>query len=99
MELYIFNEIHLLPENGAVYEVICSRVRYMQNEIENSQIRIIALSTSLAWNLVPPPPEHVQLPSPSLEIHILGYDHNNKATRGASNGETHSQCPKETSES
>lgn len=47
MSLYIFDEIHLLPEGGAVYEVIASRVRYMQNEIEHP-IRIIALSTPLA---------------------------------------------------
>lgn len=47
VSLYIFDEIHLLPEGGAVYEVIASRVRYMQNEIEHP-IRIIALSTPLA---------------------------------------------------
>ena len=27
--LYIFDEMHLLPEGGATYEVIASRVRYM----------------------------------------------------------------------
>ena len=31
--LYIFDEIHLLSESGSVYEIICSRVRYMQNEL------------------------------------------------------------------
>lgn len=45
--LYIFDEIHLIPESSATYEVICSRVRYLQNEIEK-RIRIVALSNSLA---------------------------------------------------
>jgi len=46
IKLYIFDELHLLPEAGSSYEVLCSRVRYKQQDVEG--IRIVALAASLA---------------------------------------------------
>lgn len=89
--LYIFDELQLLPELSSVYEVISSRVRYMQNEVER-KIRIVALSTPIAnakdianWLGISFPQNtfnfHPSVRPVPLEIHIQGFDHNNKATR------------------
>lgn len=36
VSLFIADEIHLLPDYGALYEVIVSRMRYMSSELEKS---------------------------------------------------------------
>ena len=86
--LYVLDNLHLLD---ATYEVVASRIRIMQSEIER-KIRIVALSSSLAnakdvsnwlgiqfttncFNFHPS-----VRPSP-LEIHIQGFDNNNRAIR------------------
>src|SRR5690606_10283876 len=47
VNLFIVDEIHLLgSEDGHVIEIITSRMRYIETELE-TPIRIIALSTSL----------------------------------------------------
>lgn len=46
--MFIFDDLHLVPENNAIYEVICCRVRYMQSALENKRSRIVALSAPLA---------------------------------------------------
>ena len=33
--LYILDEIQMLPEAGSSYEILASRIRYMQNQIED----------------------------------------------------------------
>jgi len=89
--LYILDELHLISEY-ATYEVVASRIRYMQSEIQSHQLRIIALSTSLAnakdvsnWLGVGFPSNTFNFypnvrPIP-LEIQLSGYEHNNRATR------------------
>lgn len=83
--------MQLLPEGGATYEVIASRIRYLQNEVER-KIRIVALSSPLAnskdvsnWLGIPFPTNcfnfHPSVRPVPLEIHIQGFDHNNKSTR------------------
>ncbi|XP_046850049.1 U5 small nuclear ribonucleoprotein 200 kDa helicase-like [Xenia sp. Carnegie-2017] len=48
VNLFILDEAHLISgDNGPVMEVICSRMRYISSQIEKN-IRIIALSSSLA---------------------------------------------------
>ena len=48
VSLFIVDELHLIGgEGGPILEVIVSRMRYISSQIENN-IRIIALSTSLA---------------------------------------------------
>ena len=75
----------------ATYEVVGSRIRIMQNEVER-KIRIVTLSTPLAnakdvsnWLGIPFPSNtfnfHPSVRPTPLEIHIQGFDHNNKAVR------------------
>lgn len=86
--MYIFDEIHLLTEAGATYEIIASRARYITNEIEK-RTRIVALSTSIAnakdvanWLGIVYPTNcfnfHPSVRPTPLQIHIQGFDHNNK---------------------
>uniref|UniRef100_A0A0D9ZCZ7 RNA helicase n=1 Tax=Oryza glumipatula TaxID=40148 RepID=A0A0D9ZCZ7_9ORYZ len=84
VSLFIFDELHLIgSENGHILEIIISRMRHMANHI-GSNIRIVALSASLAngkdlgeWigtsshSLFNFPPAVRPLP---LEIHIQGWD-------------------------
>lgn len=75
----------------ATYEVVASRIRIMQTEIER-KIRIVALATPLAnakdvsnWLGITFPGNtfnfHPSVRPTPLEIHIQGFDHNNKAVR------------------
>src|SRR5690606_3899746 len=68
-----------------------SRARYMKVEL-GSDLRIVALSTSLAnakdvssWLGIPFPQNtfnfHPSVRPVPLEIHMQGFDHNNKSTR------------------
>ncbi len=86
--LYILDQLQILD---ATYEVIASRIRFMQNEVER-KIRIVALSTPLAnakdvanWLGISFPANtfnfHPSVRPTPLEIHIQGFDHNNKAVR------------------
>eukprot|EP00850_Spirogloea_muscicola_P007775 SM000040S14787 [mRNA] locus=s40:365737:377479:+ [translate_table: standard] len=84
VELFIVDELHLIGgEGGPALEVVCSRMRYMDSQIEN-KVRIVGLSTSLAnakdlgeWigassqGLFNFPPGVRPVP---LEIHIQGVD-------------------------
>ena len=84
VSLFIFDELHLIgSENGHILEIIISRMRHMANHI-GSNIRIVALSASLAngkdlgeWigtsshSLFNFPPAVRPLP---LEIHFQGWD-------------------------
>ncbi|KAJ7515579.1 hypothetical protein O6H91_22G019200 [Diphasiastrum complanatum] len=84
VNLFLVDELHLIGgEKGPVLEVIVSRMRYISSQTE-SQIRIVALSTSLAnakdlgeWigasshGLFNFPPGVRPVP---LEIHIQGMD-------------------------
>lgn len=84
VSLFVVDELHLIGgEGGPVLEVIVSRMRYIGSQTEN-QIRIVALSTSLAnakdlgdWigasshGLFNFPPGVRPVP---LEIHIQGVD-------------------------
>ncbi len=88
MGLYILDQLQTLD---ATYEVVASRIRFMQNEVER-KIRIVGLSTPLAnakdvanWLGIPFPANtfnfHPSVRPTPLEIHIQGFDHNNKAVR------------------
>ena len=89
---YIFDELQLLEESGCNYEIIASRVSYMQKEIKTHAIRIVALSTSLAngkdvaqWLGISFPGNTFNFPVSirpmPLDIHIQTFDHNHKDTR------------------
>jgi len=86
--LYILDNLHLLD---ATYEVVASRIRFMQSEVER-KIRVVALSSSLAnakdvanWLGVSFPANcfnfHPSVRPNPLEIHIQGFDNNNRAVR------------------
>ena len=45
VSLMIFDNLHLL---GSVYEIIMSRTRQIQSELENQKVRIIGISSPLA---------------------------------------------------
>jgi pre-mRNA-splicing helicase BRR2 len=89
--LFVVDELHLIGgEGGPILEVIVSRMRYIGSQPEN-QIRIVALSTSLAnakdlgeWigasshGLFNFPPGVRPVP---LEIHIQGVDITNFEAR------------------
>lgn len=86
--LYILDQLQILD---ATFEVVASRIRFMQNEVER-KIRIVALSTPLAnakdvanWLGISFPSNtfnfHPSVRPTPLEIHIQGFDHNNKAVR------------------
>ncbi|CDW82626.1 u5 small nuclear ribonucleoprotein 200 kda helicase [Stylonychia lemnae] len=90
--LYIFDQLQMIPEGGSVYEIIASRTRYIQNEGENKNIRIIGLGTPIAnskdvanWLGISFPQNtfnfHPSVRPVPLEIHIQGFDHNNRQTR------------------
>ncbi|CAF3970139.1 unnamed protein product [Rotaria sp. Silwood2] len=47
IHLFIVDDLHFISsDNGAVLEIICSRIRYISSQLEK-KIRIIALSTSI----------------------------------------------------
>ncbi|MFH4977102.1 hypothetical protein AB6A40_003811 [Gnathostoma spinigerum] len=50
VKLFIVDDLHMIGgANGAVLEVICSRMRYMSSQLEQeTTVRIVALSSSLA---------------------------------------------------
>lgn len=86
--LYILDQMQIMD---ATYEVVASRIRFMQNEVQR-KIRIVALSTPLAnakdvsnWLGISFPSNtfnfHPSVRPNPLEIHIQGFDHNNKAVR------------------
>jgi len=91
VSLFVVDELHLIGgEGGPILEVIVSRMRYIGSQPEN-QIRIVALSTSLAnakdlgeWigasshGLFNFPPGVRPVP---LEIHIQGVDITNFEAR------------------
>ncbi|KAG0595556.1 hypothetical protein M758_UG176600 [Ceratodon purpureus] len=91
VSLFVVDELHLFGgERGPVLEVIVSRMHYIGSQTEN-QIRILALSTSLAnvkdlgeWigasshGLLNFPPSVRPVP---LEIHIQGVDMANYEAR------------------
>lgn len=91
VRLLIADDVHLIGgENGHIFEVIISRMRYITSQTE-SKIRIVALSTSLAnakdlggWigtsaqSMFNFHPNVRPLP---LEIHIQGFDNSHYAAR------------------
>lgn len=88
--LYILDHLQMLD---ATYEVVASRIRLMQNDKDiKRKIRVIGLSTPLAnakdvanWLGVAFPSNsfnfHPTVRPTPLEIHIQGFDHNNKGVR------------------
>jgi pre-mRNA-splicing helicase BRR2 len=88
--LYILDHMQMLD---ATYEVVASRIRIMQTDPEvKRKIRILGLSTPLAnakdvsnWLGIAFPAAafnfHPNVRPTPLEIHIQGFDHNNKAVR------------------
>lgn len=91
MQLFIVDELHLLGgEDGPVYEIICSRMRYISSQIER-KIRIVAMSSSIAnakdvaqwlycssnntFNF------HPQVRPLNLELHIQGFNMTHNASR------------------
>lgn len=89
--MFIVDELHLLGgDDGPVYEIICSRMRYISQQIERN-IRIVALSSSIAnardlaqwlycstnntFNF------HPQVRPLNLELHIQGFNMTHNASR------------------
>ena len=46
--LYILDEVQMVPDQGSTYEVLASRIRYIQNQLEGSSIRVVALGCPIA---------------------------------------------------
>lgn len=91
INLIIVDELHLIGgEDGPVLEVVCSRMRYISSQIEK-QIRIIALSSSLAdfkdvaqWlgcNANTTFNFHPSVRPIPLELHIQGFSITHHASR------------------
>ncbi|CAN8000338.1 unnamed protein product [Ixodes hexagonus] len=91
INLFIVDELHLVGgEGGPVLEVICSRMRYISSQIER-QIRILALSSSLAnardvgqWlgaNANSTFNFHPNVRPVLLELHIQGFNITHNASR------------------
>ncbi|KAL3205213.1 hypothetical protein MRX96_011116 [Rhipicephalus microplus] len=91
INLFIVDELHLVGgEDGPVLEVICSRMRYISSQIER-QIRILALSSSLAnardigqWlgaNVNSTFNFHPNVRPVLLELHIQGFNITHNASR------------------
>jgi pre-mRNA-splicing helicase BRR2 len=90
INLVIVDEIHLLGESGSILEVVLSRLRFMESQLEKN-IRYIALGTSLAnpthladWLNINPNNvfnfnPHVR-PN-KLEVFITGFDQVNRKLR------------------
>eukprot|EP01125_Pyxidicula_operculata_P014589 TRINITY_DN4878_c0_g1_i1.p1 TRINITY_DN4878_c0_g1~~TRINITY_DN4878_c0_g1_i1.p1 ORF type:complete len:2162 (+),score=668.51 TRINITY_DN4878_c0_g1_i1:53-6538(+) len=92
VKLYIVDEIHLIgSDNGPTLEIVVSRIRYisqqlkqLQKETNTNNIRIVALSTSLAnakdigeWVGATPHSLfnfHPNVRPVPLEIHLQGFD-------------------------
>lgn len=91
VHLFVVDELQLIGgEDGPVLEVVCSRMRYISSQIER-QIRIVALSTSLAdsrdvaqwlgcssnctFNF------HPSVRPLPLELHIQGFNVTHNASR------------------
>jgi pre-mRNA-splicing helicase BRR2 len=91
VQLFIADELHLLGgEDGPVFEIVCSRMRYISSQIERN-IRIVALSYSVAnykdlaqwlncaanntFNF------HPNVRPLQLELHIQGFNTTHNASR------------------
>ncbi|OTF73213.1 hypothetical protein BLA29_015038, partial [Euroglyphus maynei] len=91
VNLFIADDLQLLGgQDGPIYEVICSRIRYMSSQIEKP-IRIVALSSPIAnakdiaqwlgcshghtFNF------HPSVRPLPLEINIRGFNQTHNATR------------------
>jgi pre-mRNA-splicing helicase BRR2 len=86
--LYILDHLQMLD---ATYEVVASRIRIMQTELDR-KVRVVALSSPLAnakdvsnWLGIAFPANtfnfHPSVRPTPMEIHIQGFDHNHKAVR------------------
>ncbi|PAV56692.1 hypothetical protein WR25_04976 isoform F [Diploscapter pachys] len=91
VKLFVVDDLHMIGStNGPVLEVICSRMRYMSAQLENS-VRIIALSSSLtnakdvgAWLGAPASGTFSFLPNTRpvpLELYIQGFNLSHNASR------------------
>lgn len=91
VHLFVVDELQLIGgEDGPVLEVVCSRMRYISSQIER-QIRIVALSTSLAdardvaqWlgcNSNSTFNFHPSVRPLPLELHIQGFNMTHNASR------------------
>ncbi|KAI0979875.1 hypothetical protein GJ496_001918 [Pomphorhynchus laevis] len=91
VSLFIADDLHLIgSENGAAIEVICSRMRYISNQIDKN-IRIVGLSASIAnvkdmgswlgcsastaFNF------HPNVRPIPLELKLIGYNQSHNASR------------------
>lgn len=91
VKLFIIDDLHMIgATNGPVIEVVCSRMRYMANQLDSS-LRIVGLSASLAnardvgawlgcsaaatFNF---PPSCRPIP---LEVYLQGYNLSHTASR------------------
>ncbi|XP_022669999.1 U5 small nuclear ribonucleoprotein 200 kDa helicase-like [Varroa jacobsoni] len=92
VDLFIVDELHLIGgEEGPTMEIICSRMRYISSQLERHNIRIVALSSSLAnardvaqwlgagvnatFNF------HPNVRPVQLELHIQGFNMTHNASR------------------
>ena len=91
VQLIIVDELHLLGgDDGPVFEIICSRMRYISQQIERN-IRIVALSSSIAnakdvaqWLFCSSNNTfnfHPQVRPLNLELHIQGFNMTHNASR------------------
>ncbi|CAI4227464.1 unnamed protein product [Auanema sp. JU1783] len=91
VKLFVVDDLHMIGgSNGPVLEVICSRMRYMSNQLE-SACRIVALSSSLtnardvgAWLGCSPGCTFNFLPNTRpvpLELYIQGFNLSHTASR------------------
>jgi pre-mRNA-splicing helicase BRR2 len=48
VSLYILDEIQMIPDQNSTYEVLASRIRYIQNQVEGKTIRIVAIGCPIA---------------------------------------------------
>lgn len=90
IRLFIIDELHLLNENNAIIEVITSRMRYISAKLKN-QIQLIGLAASVAtyrevaqWIGAAPGNTfnfHPNSRPNPLDIHINGFDQNDRKSR------------------
>lgn len=92
VDLFIADELHLIGgQEGPTIEIICSRMRYISSQLERHNIRMVALSSSLAnsrdvaqwlgaganstFNF------HPNVRPVQLELHIQGFNMTHNASR------------------